>query len=81
MYSRDEGEQMDNILSSPSLNLIHASDMHLNNNDQNSTTTPSNNVENETQPPHTHTHHHHHQFGQVIDVNLSPWTDLYSPGN
>ncbi|KAL0361005.1 UNVERIFIED_CONTAM: Agamous-like MADS-box protein [Sesamum radiatum] len=50
-----------------SLTLVHAPSVHVHNH-----LSPSRSMEDDAQRP---------EFGQVIDVNLSPWAELYPAGN
>ncbi|PIN15385.1 MADS box transcription factor [Handroanthus impetiginosus] len=63
---RDQPQRMDNMLP-PSLTLVHAPSVHVFNH-----LSPSRSIEDDAQRP---------EFGQVIDVNLSPWAELYPTGN
>ncbi|CAA2982944.1 agamous-like MADS-box AGL104 isoform X1 [Olea europaea subsp. europaea] len=63
---RDQHQGMDNI-QSPSLTDLHASSVHVH-----SHLSSGRRIEDDTKRP---------DFGQGIDVNLSPWTDLYPTGN
>ncbi|KAK6160641.1 hypothetical protein DH2020_004022 [Rehmannia glutinosa] len=63
---RDEPQRLDNILP-PSLTLVHAPSLHVYNH-----LSPSRSMEDDTHRP---------DFGQAIDVNLSPWAELYPTGN
>ncbi|CAI9777163.1 unnamed protein product [Fraxinus pennsylvanica] len=62
-----EPQRMDNILS-PSLTVLHAPSVHVHNH-----LGSGRRIEDDTQRP--------DHFEQVIDVNLSPWTDLYPTVN
>ncbi|KAL2529607.1 agamous-like MADS-box protein [Forsythia ovata] len=63
---REQPQRMDNILS-PSLTVLHAPSVHVHNH-----LNSGRRIEDDAQRP---------DFGHVIDVNLSPWTDLYPTGN
>ncbi|GFP89867.1 mads-box transcription factor 3 [Phtheirospermum japonicum] len=63
---RDQPQCIDNLLQ-PSLTLAHPPSLHIYNN-----LSPSRSMEDDTQQ---------HDFGQGIDVNLSPWAELYPTGN
>ncbi|KAI3465296.1 hypothetical protein Pfo_021959 [Paulownia fortunei] len=62
---RDQPQRMDNIVP-PSLTLVQAPSMHVYNH-----LSPSRSMEDDAQRP---------EFGQAIDVNLSPWAELYPTG-
>ncbi|KAK4390488.1 Agamous-like MADS-box protein [Sesamum angolense] len=63
---RDQPQRIDGILQQ-SLTLVHAPSVHVHNH-----LSPSRSMEDDGQRP---------EFGQVIDVNLSPWAELYPAGN
>ncbi|KAL0314951.1 UNVERIFIED_CONTAM: Agamous-like MADS-box protein [Sesamum angustifolium] len=63
---RDQPQRIDGILQQ-SLTLVHAPSVHVH-----SHLSPSRSMEDDGQRP---------EFGQVIDVNLSPWAELYPAGN
>ncbi|XP_011069762.1 agamous-like MADS-box protein AGL104 isoform X2 [Sesamum indicum] len=63
---RDQPQRIDGILQQ-SLTLVHAPSVHVHNH-----LSPSRSMEDDAQRP---------EFGQVIDVNLSPWAELYPAGN
>ncbi|KAL8058725.1 hypothetical protein ABFX02_03G038800 [Erythranthe guttata] len=63
---RDQNQRMDNMMPS-SLTLVHAPTMHVYNH-----LSPARSMEDDAQRP---------EFGQAIDVNLSPWAELYPTGN
>ncbi|KAL2505965.1 AGAMOUS-like [Abeliophyllum distichum] len=63
---REQPQRMDNILS-PSLTVLNAPSVHVHNH-----LNSGRRIEDDAQRS---------DFGNVIDVNLSPWTDLYPTGN
>ncbi|KAL3617899.1 hypothetical protein CASFOL_038220 [Castilleja foliolosa] len=63
---RDQPQNIDNLFQ-PSLTLAHPPSLHLYNH-----LSPGRNMEEDTRE---------NDFGQGIDVNLSPWSELYPTGN
>ncbi|XP_051139899.1 agamous-like MADS-box protein AGL104 isoform X2 [Andrographis paniculata] len=67
---RDQSQHMDEVMRPSSLTLVHAPSLHIQSHLSRSAC--DNNAGEDAR--------RHDQFGQAIDVNLSPWTDLYPTG-